>query len=77
MSLSPGRWEPVRARGVLRLWRGLWRRGSTDSSPIMWRINGYRTSLLVWTQDEWARLDVRPADAQYHPSGIWCALRVE
>jgi hypothetical protein len=73
MSVSPGRREPVFAHGAIRLWRG----GATDSSPVMWRINGYRATLLVWTQDEWARLDVRPADAQYHPSGIWCALRVE
>ena len=73
MSLSLGRRQPNRARGFLRLWRG----GATDSSPIMWRINGYRATLLVWTPEEWAELDVPPADAQYHPSGIWCALRVE
>jgi hypothetical protein len=73
MSLSLGRREPVRTRGYPRLWQG----GATDSSPIMWRINGHRATLQVWTQEEWAKLDVPPADAQFHPSGIWCALRVE
>ncbi len=73
MSLSLGRRQPNHPRGFLRLWRG----GATESSPITWRINGYRATLLVWTPEEWAELDVPPADAQYHPSGIWCALRVE
>jgi hypothetical protein len=72
-SLPLGLPGPLRTRGQLRLWRA----GAGDSPAIMWRINGYRASLLVWTQDEWAKLDVRPADAQYHPSGIWCALRIE
>jgi hypothetical protein len=51
-------------------------RGS-DSRAAFWRINGYRASLLIWTVDEWERMDVRPADAQYHPSGVWCALRMD
>ncbi len=42
-----------------------------------WRINGYPATILIWTVDEWERLDVRPSDAQYYPCGIWCALRVE
>jgi hypothetical protein len=73
MSLSPRPRQPNRASGFLRLWRG----DASDSSPIFWRINGYRAKLLVWTPEEWAKLEVPPADAQYHPSGIWCALRVE
>ncbi len=48
-----------------------------DSRVAFWRINGYRASLLIWTIDEWERLEERPADAQYHPSGVWCALRME
>jgi hypothetical protein len=48
-----------------------------DSPAIMWRINGYRASLLMWSRDEWAKLEARPSDAQYHPSGIWCALRID
>jgi hypothetical protein len=60
-------------KAVLRLWR----EPGPDRSAVFWRINGYRASLLVWTQDEWARLDARPLDAQYHPSGVWCALRIE
>jgi hypothetical protein len=65
--------EPGRARSRVRLRP----EGAGASPPIMWRINGYRANLLVWTPDEWAKLDARPADAQYHPSGIWCALRIE
>jgi hypothetical protein len=42
-----------------------------------WRINGHRTCLLIWSADEWDRLTERPPDAQYHPFGFWCALRVE
>jgi len=42
-----------------------------------WRINGFPATILVWTQDEWERMDVHPSDAQYHPCGIWCALRID
>ena len=28
---------------------------------------------MVWTQDEWARLDARPLMRSIIPSGIWCA----
>jgi hypothetical protein len=44
---------------------------------IFWRINGYRARLLVWTIPEWEKLETRPSDAQYHPSGVWCALRMD
>lgn len=42
-----------------------------------WRINGHPARLLIWTTEEWERLEQRPADAQFHPFGVWCALRVE
>ncbi len=42
-----------------------------------WRINGHPVRLLIWSSDEWERLEERPADAQLHPHGVWCALRVE
>jgi hypothetical protein len=42
-----------------------------------WRINGHPTRLFIWSAEEWERLRERPADAQYHPLGFWCALRVE
>jgi hypothetical protein len=42
-----------------------------------WRINGFRASILVWTVEEWEQLTERPADAQFYPCGIWCALRIE
>jgi hypothetical protein len=48
-----------------------------DSRVAFWRINGYRASLLIWTIDEWEKLEERPSDAQYHPSGVWCALRMD
>jgi hypothetical protein len=73
MSLSLGVRNPARAGACLRLWRG----DAIESAPVMWRINGYRATLHVWTPEEWATLDKRPDDAQYHSSGIWCALRLE
>jgi hypothetical protein len=42
-----------------------------------WLINGYRARLLIWTVDEWKKLEATPPDAQYHPCGLWCALRVD
>ena len=42
-----------------------------------WRINGFLASIIVWTADEWSRLEHRPNDAQYLPCGVWCALRIE
>lgn len=51
--------------------------GRPESSAVFWRINGFRARLLVWTADEWERLEPRPPDAQFHPSGVWCALRLE
>jgi len=44
---------------------------------VFWRINGYRATLLIWTMDEWDKMDSPPPDAQYHPSGVWCALRMD
>jgi hypothetical protein len=44
---------------------------------VFWRINGYRARLLIWTLDEWDKMDSPPPDAQYHPSGVWCALRMD
>jgi hypothetical protein len=41
-----------------------------------WKINGYPAQILIWTVEEWERLAIRPADARYHPSGVWCALRI-
>lgn len=48
-----------------------------ESEGIFWRINGFRATLFVWTSEEWNRLESRPNDAQLHPSGVWCALRLE
>ena len=41
-----------------------------------WRINGHPARLLIWSREEWEHLEVRPIDAQYHPFGVWCALRL-
>jgi hypothetical protein len=48
-----------------------------DSQVAFWRINGYRAKLLIWTADEWNKLKDRPGDAQYHPKGVWCSLRID
>ena len=48
-----------------------------EHGAVYWRINGHRARLLVWTLEEWEKLEPRPVDAQYHPSGVWCALRCE
>jgi len=48
-----------------------------DSHEAFWRINGYRAKLLIWTADEWNQLKERPTDAQYHPKGLWCSLRID
>jgi hypothetical protein len=50
---------------------------SPDSGAVLWRINGFRARLLVWTVEEWEKLEAHPIDAQYHPSGVWCALRLD
>ena len=42
-----------------------------------WRINGHPARLVIWSPEEWERLEVRPMDAQFHPFGVWCALRLE
>ncbi|MDG3005143.1 hypothetical protein [Paludisphaera mucosa] len=41
-----------------------------------WRINGHPARLLIWSLEEWEHLEVRPIDAQFHPFGVWCALRL-
>jgi hypothetical protein len=45
-------------------------------ASAIWWINGYRVRLFIWTQSEFAKLETHPSDAQYHPRGLWCALRV-
>ena len=50
---------------------------SPTQKSARWRINGHPTHLLIWSAEEWERLRDRPPDAQYHPLGFWCALRVE
>ncbi len=48
-----------------------------ETAAVFWRINGFRARLLVWTVEEWEKMDARPVDAQFHPSGVWCALRLD
>jgi hypothetical protein len=57
--------------------RLLGRESTSEEPAAFWRINGYRARLLVWTRDEWERLETPPSDAQYHPTGVWCALRLD
>ena len=48
-----------------------------EEQAAFWRINGYRARLVIWTSDQWERMKAPPADAQFHPTGVWCALRVD
>lgn len=41
-----------------------------------WMISGHPATLVIWTPEEWARLKVRPADAQSTSNGFWAALRI-
>jgi hypothetical protein len=51
---------------------------ATMSVPAArWNINGFPAILIIWTQEQWANLKERPNDAQYHPNGLWFALRME
>jgi hypothetical protein len=51
---------------------------ATSAVPAArWTINGFPAILIIWTQEQWANLKERPSDAQYHPNGLWCALRME
>jgi hypothetical protein len=42
-----------------------------------WRIDGYPARILIWSIEEWERLEDQPPDAQFHPFGVWCALRLD
>ena len=48
-----------------------------DERAAFWWINGYRARLLIWTRDEWENMETPPSDAQFHPAGVWCALRMD
>jgi hypothetical protein len=48
-----------------------------EERATFWWINGYRARLLVWTREEWDNMETPPPDAQFHPAGIWCALRMD
>ena len=56
---------------------GIYNPPTSESSVAHWRINGYRASILIWTNEEWDRMTDRPGDAQFYPCGVWCALRLE
>jgi hypothetical protein len=51
--------------------------GPTGPQGARWLINGFPANVLIWTLEQWANLNERPSDAQYHPNGVWCALRME
>jgi hypothetical protein len=70
--------DPLRVCGTARPQEMLKNSGSEpDSRAAFWRINGCRARLLIWTPDEWRKMEPRPTDAQYHPCGVWCALRID
>jgi hypothetical protein len=60
-------------RAVLRLFQP----HSPAVSSDRWRIDGHPARLLIWSIEEWENLEHRPSDAQFHPFGVWCALRIE
>jgi hypothetical protein len=73
MSRIPQRRSFALLRAEVRLYEA----PLSQANTARWRINGHGATVIVWTADEWARLAERPADAQYIPCGIWCALRVD
>jgi hypothetical protein len=73
MSQSQPSRRLARQRTVLRLFEPLSQVVSSDR----WRINGHPARLFIWSMEEWERLENHPADAQFHPFGVWCALRIE
>lgn len=48
----------------------------TEQTP-RWCINGFPARLVVWTLEEWEKLEQQPADAQFVACGLWCALRMD
>jgi hypothetical protein len=48
-----------------------------EERTAYWWINGYRAKLLIWTSEEWENMKNLPSDAQFHPAGVWCALRID
>ncbi len=56
---------------------GLYSPTPNDANIAWWRIDGHRASIIVWTSEEFERLADQPADAQFYPCGVWCALRWE
>ncbi len=68
---------PVRSGQAERLGPRLYVENEVETRAAFWRINGYRASLYIWTSAEWEAMAERPVDAQFHPSGLWCALRVD
>ena len=74
MSQSQPTSRSATQRALLRLFDPSIRRLSGSDR---WRINGHPARLLIWSTEEWEKLEERPADAQFHPFGVWCALRIE
>ena len=65
--------QPATQRAILRLYKPRPPTGGSDR----WWINGHPARLLIWTIEEWEGLEHQPPDAQFHPFGVWCALRLE
>lgn len=55
---------------------GIYSPSSSERNVGRWRINGHPAAIVIWTVEEWDRLEVRPVDAQYFECGVWCALRL-
>lgn len=68
---------PVHNAASERAEIGLYDPRAPEGNSARWRISGYGASITIWTAEEWEKLTVRPADAQYYPCGVWCALRMD
>jgi len=73
MSQSQPKRRPAKQRALLRLFNPLPQAVVSDR----WWINGHPARILIWSAAEWESLENPPSDAQLHPYGVWCALRIE
>jgi hypothetical protein len=67
---------PVQNFATPRRTLALYNPPPSETNTAYWRIDGFRAAIIIWTVEEWESLKVRPLDAQLHPCGVWCALRV-
>jgi len=78
MSRIQGSNWPDQSRPLLHVFEAPRESTLTPKGGVLrWLIDGFPAIVLIWTQEQWSDLEVRPTDAQFHPQGFWCALRME